>query len=154
MSHLGRVNDFVYLTQQKPESSIECLDLEKDLAVVFAKRVVWFAKSEAEKEFADVKPNSSSDFRIAKQMNCTNQDVVGEPWVHNDADLLTLTDEEKMALWVKHYSQLLNIEFEWPSNELLEVTAREPSQCVSGADPQGSQQNEVWQGCQPIRHYY
>lgn len=41
-------------------------------------------------------------------MDCSNRDVVGEPCVRNDAGALALTDEEKMAAWVEHYSQLLN----------------------------------------------
>ena len=41
-------------------------------------RLAKLAKSEAEKEeFVKVSPNGDGVFRIAKQMNCTNQDVVG-----------------------------------------------------------------------------
>ena len=87
-----------------------------------AKHVVWLAKSEAEKEeFATVSPNGDGVFRIAKQMDRSNQDIVGENCVRNDAGELALTDEAKMKAWVEHYARLLNVEFEWPSSELPEV---------------------------------
>ena len=54
-------------------------------------------------------------------MDKTNQDVVGEKCVRNDAGELSLSDEEKMKAWVEHYARLLNVEFEWESNLLLEV---------------------------------
>ena len=45
----------------------------------FVKRAVWQTKSKAEKEkFAYILPNNSSIFKLAKQMDRTNQDVVGE----------------------------------------------------------------------------
>ncbi|XP_052271871.1 uncharacterized protein LOC127872585 [Dreissena polymorpha] len=58
---------------------------------------------------------------LAKQMDRTNQDVVGEKCVRNDAGELSLSDDEKMKAWVEHYSKLLNVEFEWPSELLPEV---------------------------------
>ena len=43
-----------------------------------AKHAVWLAKSEAEKEeFATVSLDGDGVFRIAKQMDHTNQDVIG-----------------------------------------------------------------------------
>ena len=51
-------------------------------------------------------------------MDCRNQDIVGENCVRYDAGDLALTDENKMKAWVEHYTRLLNVEFEWPSNEL------------------------------------
>ena len=90
-----------------------------------AKRVVWLAKSEAEKEeFAEVSPNGDGVFRIAKQMDRANQDIIGENCVRNDAGELALSDEDKMKAWVEHYTRLLNIEFEWPVDELPEVAPK------------------------------
>ena len=84
-----------------------------------AKHVVWLAKSEAEKEeFANISPSGDGVFRIAKQMDRTNQDVVGEKCVRNDAGELSLNDEEKMKAWVEHYARLLNVEFDWPRQHL------------------------------------
>ena len=57
-------------------------------------------------------------FRLAKQMDRTNQDVVGEKCVRNEAGELSLSDEDKMKAWVEHYARLLNVEFEWPSDSL------------------------------------
>ena len=55
------------------------------------KHAVWLAKSEAEKEvFATIFPNGDGVFHIAKQMDHTNQDVVSENCVHNDAGQLVL----------------------------------------------------------------
>ena len=88
----------------------------------FAKREVWRAKSEAEAEtFKDIDPHGAAIYRIARQMDRTNQDIVGEKCVKNDAGELTLTDADKMKAWVEHYSRLLNIEFEWPSDLLPDV---------------------------------
>ena len=87
-----------------------------------AKHVIWLAKSEAEKaEFASIPPDGSSVYRIAKQMDRTNQDVVGEKCVRSDAGELSLSDEEKMKAWVELYARLLNVEFEWPCDLLPEV---------------------------------
>ena len=88
-----------------------------------AKRVVWQAKSVDEREkFSNIAPNDTGIFELAKQMDKTNQDVVGEKCVRNDAGELSLSDEEKMKAWVEHYARLLNVEFEWDSNLLPEVT--------------------------------
>ena len=75
-----------------------------------SKHAIWLAKSKAEKEeFAPVSPDGDGVFRIVKQMDSTNQDVVGEKCVRNGADEVALTDGMGRALcW------LLKIEFEWP----------------------------------------
>ena len=84
-----------------------------------AKREVWSAKSAAsEVIFQDVDPNGSDVYRIARQMARANQDIVGENCVLNDAEVLAHTDEDKMKAWVEHYSRLLNVEFDWPKDEL------------------------------------
>ena len=54
-------------------------------------------------------------------MDKTNQDVVGEKCVKNDAGELSLSDDQKMKSWVEYYSRLLNVEFEWPSDTLDNV---------------------------------
>ena len=54
-------------------------------------------------------------------MNNTNQDVVGEKCVRNDARELSLSDEEKMKAWVEHYARLMNVDFEKESDLLPEV---------------------------------
>ena len=88
-----------------------------NLAKRVSKHVVWLAKSEAEKEaFAHISPNGNEIFHIAKQMDKTNQDVVGEKCVKNDAGELSLSDEQKMKSWVDYYNILLKVEFEWTSD--------------------------------------
>ena len=54
-------------------------------------------------------------------MNCTDQDVFGKNFVRNDAGELALTDKDKINAWVEHCARLLNLEFEWSSNEHPEV---------------------------------
>ena len=46
---------------------------------------------------------------------------MGETCVRNDASKFSLSDIDKMKAWVEHYSRLLNVEFEWPS-DLPEAT--------------------------------
>ena len=46
---------------------------------------------------------------------------MGEKCVRNDAGELSLSDDDKMKAWVEHYSRLLDVEFEWPSDLLPEV---------------------------------
>ena len=76
----------------------------------------------AEREiFSNIAPNTTGIFKLAKQTDKTNQDVVGEKCVRNDAGELSLSDEEKMKAWVEHYARLLNVEFEWESDLLPEV---------------------------------
>ena len=37
------------------------------------------------------------------------------------SEKLSVTDEDKMKAWVEHYSRLLNVEFDWPKDELPEA---------------------------------
>ena len=69
-----------------------------NLAKRVSKHVVWLAKSEAEKEaFSHISPNGNEILNIAKQMNKTNQDVVGEKFLKNDAGERSLSDDQKMS---------------------------------------------------------
>ena len=84
---------------------------------------MWLAKSEAEAEvFENLEPYGNNIYRLARQMDSANQDIVGEKCVRNDAGELALSDAEKMKAWVEHYSKLLNVEFDWP-RELLPSVA-------------------------------
>ena len=70
-------------------------------AKLVAKHDTWLAKSEAEKEvFASVSADGDGLLSIAKQMDCTNQDVVNEKCVHNDAGVLVLTHAHSMHLTI------------------------------------------------------
>ena len=84
-----------------------------------AKWVVWAAQKEAGKaEFANVDPNSSDIYRIAKQLRKDNQDVCGEMPVYNNQGELCLDDSDRMKAWVEHYKGLLNVEFPWDEDSL------------------------------------
>ena len=66
-----------------------------------AKHAVWLAKSEAEKEeFTTVSPDGDGVFHIAKQMDCRNQDIVGENCVRNCA--MTPVHTKCMCMCVRH----------------------------------------------------
>ena len=107
------------------------------------KHAVWLTKSGA----PQYPPDGDGVFRIAKQMDCRNQDIVVKNCVCNDDGKLALTDEDKMKAWVEHYARLLNVEFLWLSNELPEVPpTAAPYQCARDRDPQSTQQNEMQQG--------
>ena len=82
--------------------------------------------------FSNIAPNKTGIFKLAKQMDKTNQDVVGKKCVRNDAGELSLSDEEKMKAWVEHYARLLNVELEWESDLLPEVAS------VEGPPPQAT----------------
>ena len=43
-------------------------------------------------------------------MQKTNQDLVGEKCIKNDAGELSITDEAKKHAWKEHYERLLNVE--------------------------------------------
>ena len=95
---------------------------EYNQAKRIAKRVVWLAKSEAEKDiFVHTTPHENEVFHIAKQMKRMNHDVICDKCVKNDDGELSLSDKQKMKAWVEHYSRLLNVEFDWPSDSLPEV---------------------------------
>ena len=77
-----------------------------------SKRVVHQAKSEAEKvALQKIDARSGDVYRLAKQMRCDNQDVMGEKPVKNDAGQLSLDEESKKEAWKEHYERLLNVEF-------------------------------------------
>ena len=90
-----------YNTLMKDGKTAEAEDAKTlyNVAKRNTKHAVWLAQSEAEKEqFADIGPRGEGVFRIAKQMDRTNQDVVGEKCVRNDAGELTLDDEDKTSV--------------------------------------------------------
>ena len=58
-----------------------------------ARHEVWLAKSKFEAEaLQKLDPQGNDIYRLARQMDRTNQDIVGEKCVRNDADELELTD--------------------------------------------------------------
>ena len=103
-----------------------------------AKHVVGQAKTNAEAEvFKNLDSQGNNIYRIARQMDRTNQDIVGEKCIRNDSGNMALSDDDKMKAWAEHYSRLLNVEFDWPSDLLPEVepTAGPPTACYYRKDP-------------------
>ena len=73
-------------------------------------RAVHEAKNEAEKvALQKIDPKSADIYRLAKQMRCDNQDVMGEKPVKNNEGQLSLDEEAKKAAWKEHYERLLNV---------------------------------------------
>ena len=87
-----------------------------------AKRVVYEAKTKAEKDqFCDLSTSKNcrdNAFRIAKQINTRNKDVIGDTCIKNDQGSLVFSDAEKLKAWKEHYQRLLNEEFPWDSNKI------------------------------------
>ena len=113
-----------YMSLRKHGDSPETSNAKADYlkAKRHARHVVWLAKSAASEEtFKVVDPQGSNIYRIARQMDRENQDIVGENCVRNADGGLSITDEEKMKTWVKHHYDLLNDEFDWPKELLPEV---------------------------------
>ena len=98
--------------------------------------------------------NDCSIFKLAKQMDRRNQDVVGEKCIRNDAGELSLSDKDKMKAWVEHYSRLLNVEFDWPSDmsylRLQWWKALPPP--VTTDLVHKALKNKMWQSCRFFRH--
>ena len=87
-----------------------------------AKHEVWLAKSEAEvKVFVNMESHGNNIYRIARQIDSANQDIVGEKCLRNDAGELALSEDDKMKAWVEHYFKLMNVEFDWPRESLPDV---------------------------------
>ena len=96
-------------------------------------RAVHQARSEAEKvALQKIDPRSGDVYRLAKQMRCDNQDVMGEKPVKNDAGQLSLDEEAKKEAWREHYERLLNVEFPWNPEDLSEESPVEsPSEPIT-----------------------
>ena len=85
-----------------------------------AKRLVWLAKSEAERDaFSAITSGRNEIYNLARQMDSHNRDVIGDKCVRNNAGELTLSDAQKMNAWVEHHKRLSNVEFDWASESLL-----------------------------------
>ena len=64
-------------------------------------------------------------FKIARQMVKTNADVVGDKCVTNGGEL-ACTDSEKLSAWKQHYEKLLNEEFPWEKEHLVQEPCQGP----------------------------
>ena len=53
-------------------------------------------------------------------MDTTNQNVVDDKCIRNDTGELSLCEEKKLEAWVEHYSILLNVDIDWPSDSLVD----------------------------------
>ena len=60
-------------------------------------------------------------YKVSKQMQKINQDVVGEQCVRDDTGTLACTEEAKKKAWRSHYNHLLNVEFEWKQESLSQA---------------------------------
>ena len=106
------------------------------------KACIWLARYEPEKEeFTTVSPDSDGVFRIAKQMDHTNQAIVGENSVCNDVGELVLTDKDKLkaCVWALCLAAQCRI---WVAKQRAPWGPPHcwlPYQCVCDPDPQSTQ---------------
>ena len=86
-----------------------------------AKRSVYLAKKNAEiRRFSNLQPGLVDIFKIAKQIRKDNVDVIGDKCVKDDSGKLATNDDAKLTAWKQHYERLLNIEFPWDSDVLVD----------------------------------
>ena len=81
-----------------------------------ANTVVYTAQNEAAN-----KKTEQDIFKVSKQMQKTNQDVVGEQCVRDDTGTLACTEEAQKKAWHSHYNHLLNVEFDWDQDSLSQA---------------------------------
>ena len=80
-----------------------------------SKRLVWLAKSEAERDaFYAITSGRNEIYNLARHMDSHNRDVISDKCVRNDAG-----DAQKMNAWIKHHKRLSNVELYWSSESLL-----------------------------------
>ena len=78
-----------------------------------AKRLVWLAKSEAERDaFSAITSGRNEIYNLARQMDSHNRDVSEMILVNS------LSDVQKMNAWVEHHKRLSNVESDWASESL------------------------------------
>ena len=59
------------------------------------------------------------------------QGVICGNYVKNDSSEFVLIDDDTIKAWIEHYVRLFNVEFVWPSNELLgSLQLLPPFHCV------------------------
>ena len=74
----------------------------------------------AQKETANEK-SGQEIYKVSKQMQKSNQDVVGEQCVRDDTGTLACTEEAQKKAWHSHYNHLLNVEFDWDQDSLSQA---------------------------------
>ena len=52
-------------------------------------------------------------------MRKENVDVVGNKPVKNDAGEMSMSEEAKQNAWAEHYKRLLNVEFDWNPDQMV-----------------------------------
>ena len=97
----------------------KCTRASYNTAKCISRRVVHYARHEADKVVYDGIDHKSSDiFRLANEMRKENVDVVGDKPVKNDAGEMSMSEEAKQNAWAEHYERLLNVEFDWNPDQL------------------------------------
>ena len=85
-----------------------------------AKQAVYLARKAAQDaKFGDLSLNDQKNqlFKQARKMKGENQDIVGDKCVRDDNSKLAIDDQAKLAAWKTHYERLLNVEFDWDSDQ-------------------------------------
>ena len=104
----------------------ECSREVYDRAESNVRREIVKAKERSEVEIRDeCHKDRNYVFRLAKQISGEGKVVMGEPCVLNDKGHLAKTMEDKLQAWREHYNRLLNVEFSWDSEHLIESPPKE-----------------------------
>ena len=91
-----------------------------DAAKQNARHAVHHACQEADKKFyKNIDLKSSEVYRLANQFGRENTDVVGDKSVKNDAGEMSVNEDSKQKAWLEHYQRLLNVEFDWDPDHLI-----------------------------------
>ena len=103
----------------KAWKACKCTQASYNTAKRISRRVVHYARQEADKVVYDGIEHKSSDiFRLANQMRKENLDVVGDRPVKNDAREVSMSEKAKQNARAEHYEMLLNVEFDWDPDHL------------------------------------
>ena len=96
---------------------------------------VHIAKTDAENiAFKQINPRFVEIYRLAKQMQRKNEDVIGDKPVRNNNGQMSLDVDSKKEAWREHYRHLLNVDFSWNPGDFSEVYLVEgPSKPITTA---------------------
>ena len=90
------------------------------------------AEREVFKEALLTAEEKGTVFRMARQMGKDNKDIVGGGCIKDSSGLLTVDEDKVREVWRAHFDDLLNVEFSWDKDSLVESDAISgPAECIS-----------------------
>ena len=90
------------------------------------------AEREVFKEALLTAEEKGTVIRMARQMGKDNKDIVGGECIKDSSGLLTVDEDKVREVWRAHFDDLLNVEFSWDKDSLVESDAISgPAECIS-----------------------